>query len=172
MDEETKVLTQNFTLGKLFKYVLPTILAILLASVYGIVDGIFVSNFGGTTAFAAINQMSPIFMIIAAVGFMFGTGGSALVGKILVLATAKKPVFGLVITIIAGVTNTIGDAVLVGVMSKGDPLQSSEHPGGSSVSFHKKILSRTQLISPSLAKRVKGLPTPLYVPPADVTQAQ
>ena len=56
MDQNTQVLTQHFTLGKLFKYVLPTIFAILLASVYGIVDGIFVSNFGGTTAFAAINQ--------------------------------------------------------------------------------------------------------------------
>ena len=83
IDEKTSALTQNFSTGKLFRYVMPTILAVLLASLYSIVDGIFVSNFGGTTAFAAINQVSPIFMIIAAIGFMFGTGGSALVGKIL-----------------------------------------------------------------------------------------
>lgn len=196
MDEETKILTQHFTLGKLFKYVLPTIFAILLASVYSIVDGIFVSNFGGTTAFAAINQIGPVCMIIAAIGFMFGTGGSALVGKILgegdrerangifsfltyaliiigvvaslilwfsmesilnslgvtdtmmpfclayahilipaltlfmlqfyfqsFLATAKKPALGLLFTILAGITNTVGDAVLVGVLSKGDPIK-------------------------------------------------
>ncbi len=83
MDQETKSFTQHFTLGKLFVYVLPTIFAILLASLYTIVDGIFVSNVGGTTAFASINQVSPIFMIIAAIGFMLGTGGSALTGKIL-----------------------------------------------------------------------------------------
>ncbi len=73
MDTDVKVFTQNFTFGKLFKYVLPTICAILLASVYGIVDGIFVSNFGGTTPFTTINQISPIFLIVAAIGFMFGT---------------------------------------------------------------------------------------------------
>ena len=67
MEDKTKALTQHFTLGKLFVYVLPTILAVLLASLYTIVDGVFVSNFGGTTAFAAINQVSPIFMIVAAI---------------------------------------------------------------------------------------------------------
>lgn len=90
MNENTKALTQHFTLGKLFKYVLPTIFAVLLASLYTIVDGVFVSNFGGTTAFAAINQVSPIFMIVAAIGFMFGTGGSALVGKILGEGDTKR----------------------------------------------------------------------------------
>ena len=188
MDAETKVLTQHFTVGKLFRYVMPTIFATLLASLYSIVDGIFVSNFGGTTAFAAVNQMAPICMIIAAIGFMFGTGGSALIGKILgegdkkranglfsfltyalivigiaasvvlmftieplcralgvtetmmpfclaygrilipaltlfmlqfyfqsFLVTAKKPRLGLLFTIIAGVVNTVGDAILVGV---------------------------------------------------------
>ena len=73
MDGNTSALTQKFTIGKLFKYVLPTIFAVLLASLYTIVDGIFVSNFGGTTAFAAINQVGPIFMIVAAIGFMFGS---------------------------------------------------------------------------------------------------
>ena len=196
MDAETKVLTQHFTLGKLFRYVMPTIFATLLASLYSIVDGIFVSNFGGTTAFAAVNQMAPICMIIAAIGFMFGTGGSALIGKILgegdkkranglfsfltyalivigiaasvvlmftieplcralgvtetmmpfclaygrilipaltlfmlqfyfqsFLAVAKKPGLGLLFTIIAGVVNTVGDAILVGVVSQGDPIK-------------------------------------------------
>ncbi len=196
MDEKADIITQQFTLGKLFKYVLPTILAVLLASIYSIVDGIFVSNFGGTTAFAAINQVGPIFMIIAAIGFMFGTGGSALVGKVLgegntqranglfsfflyvligigviasiilfftmkpllnalgvtetmmpyclaysyilipaitlfmlqfyfqsFLATAKKPGLGLLFTVLAGITNVVGDAILVGVVAKGDPIK-------------------------------------------------
>ena len=54
----------------------------LLASLYSIVDGIFVSNVGGTDAFAAVNQVSPLFMIVASIGFMFGTGGTALISKI------------------------------------------------------------------------------------------
>lgn len=197
MNDKTSALSQHFTLGKLFRYVTPTILAVLLASLYTIVDGIFVSNFGGTTAFAAINQVSPIFMIIAAIGFMFGTGGSALVGKLLgegdtkranalfsffayvliaigviasvilwftmepllealgvtetmtpyciayshilipaitlfmlqfycqsFLATAKKPGLGLLFTILAGITNVAGDAILVGVVAQGDPIKS------------------------------------------------
>lgn len=197
MDDKTGALAQHFTLGKLFRYVLPTIFAVLLASLYTIVDGVFVSNFGGTTAFAAVNQVAPIFMIIAAIGFMFGTGGSALVGKILgegdakkanglfsffayvliaigitasvilwftmepllqalgvtetmtpyciayshilipaitlfmlqfycqsFLATAKKPGLGLLFTILAGVTNVAGDAILVGVVAQGDPIKS------------------------------------------------
>ena len=196
MDEKTSVLTQNFSTGKLFKYVMPTILAVLLASLYSIVDGVFVSNFGGMSAFAAINQVAPVFMIIAAIGFMFGTGGSALVGKVLgegetkkanglfsffayvligigvvasliltfamkpimvalgvtetmmpfctaysnilipaitlfrlqfyfqsFLATAKKPGLGLFFTVLAGVTNVVGDAILVGVVANGDPIK-------------------------------------------------
>ena len=69
MDGNASALAQHYSMGKLFKFVLPTIFAVLLASLYSIVDGIFVSNFGGTTAFAAINQVSPVFMIIAAIGF-------------------------------------------------------------------------------------------------------
>ena len=79
---ENKALAQNLSVGKLITYAIPTIIALLISSVYGIVDGVFVSNFGGTTAFAAINQASPIFMVVASVGFMFGTGGTALVSKV------------------------------------------------------------------------------------------
>lgn len=228
MSENTAVLTQHFTLGKLFKYVLPTILAVLLASLYTIVDGIFVSNFGGTAAFAALNQVGPIFMIVAAIGFMFGTGGSALVGKVLgegdteranglfsfiayvligigvacsvilwftmepilkalgatedmmqyclaysrilipaiplfmlqfycqsFLATAKKPTLGLVFTVLAGVTNIVGDAILVGVLSKGDPIKAvqvrlrpvrrSSHSGSTGRGFPPRPFLRSSL---------------------------
>ena len=55
----------------------------LFTSVYGIVDGLFVSNFAGTTAFAAINLVWPAIMMLGALGLMFGTGGSALVAMII-----------------------------------------------------------------------------------------
>ncbi|MBO4396242.1 MAG: MATE family efflux transporter [Eubacterium sp.] len=79
---ENKLNMQNLSVGKLILYVLPTIIALLISSVYSIVDGVFVSNFGGTTAFAAINQVAPIFLVVASIGFMFGTGGTALVSKV------------------------------------------------------------------------------------------
>ena len=61
----------------------PSILMMLMTSVYGIVDGLFVSNFAGTTAFAAINLVWPAIMMLGAFGLMFGTGGSALVAMII-----------------------------------------------------------------------------------------
>ena len=73
---------KNMSLGKLILFVLPTIIALLISSVYSIVDGVFVSNVAGTTAFAAINQVAPIFLVVASIGFMFGTGGTALVSKV------------------------------------------------------------------------------------------
>jgi len=196
---ENKGSGQNMSLGKLIVFVLPTIIALLISSVYSIVDGVFVSNVGGTTAFAAINQVSPIFLIVASIGFMFGTGGTALVSKVqgegdperarrifslltyvligigiilsIVLwfvtedilkalgtteemmpfcmayahiiipaitlfmlqfyfqsffACAGKPKLGLIDTLIAGVVNIGGDALLVGVFAKGDPIKAVE----------------------------------------------
>ena len=196
---ENKGSGQNMSLGKLIVFVLPTIIALLISSVYSIVDGVFVSNVGGTTAFAAINQVSPIFLIVASIGFMFGTGGTALVSKVqgegdperarrifslltyvligigiilsIVLwfvtedilkalgtteemmpfcmayahiiipaitlfmlqfyfqsffACAGKPKLGLIDTLIAGVVNIGGDALLVGVLAKGDPIKAVE----------------------------------------------
>lgn len=193
---ENKGIAQNMSLGKLILFVLPTIIALLISSVYSIVDGVFVSNVGGTTAFAAINQVSPLFLIVASIGFMFGTGGTALVSKVqgegdperarrifslltytligigiilsIVLwfvtepilkalgtteemmpfcmayahiiipaitlfmlqfyfqsffACAGKPKLGLVDTLVAGVINIGGDALLVGVFAKGDPIK-------------------------------------------------
>lgn len=194
---ENKAMAQNMSVGKLIVFVIPTIIALLISSVYSIVDGVFVSNFGGTTAFAAINQVSPFFLVVASVGFMFGTGGTALVSKVqgegdkeeankifslltyvliaigiicsVVLwfatesllkalgttdemmpycmayahiiipaitlfmlqfyfqsffACAGKPMMGLVDTLLAGVVNIAGDAILVGVLAKGDPVKS------------------------------------------------
>ena len=62
---------------------LPSIVMMIFTSIYGMVDGLFVSNFVGKTAFAAINLVMPFIMILGGVGFMIGTGGSALVAKTL-----------------------------------------------------------------------------------------
>lgn len=76
-------LSDHFTYKKLFKAVLPPIFMMVFTSIYSIVDGLFVSNFVGKTAFAAINFVMPVLMALGAIGFMFGAGGSALVAKTL-----------------------------------------------------------------------------------------
>ncbi|MCC8141201.1 MAG: MATE family efflux transporter [Lachnospiraceae bacterium] len=76
-------LCDHFTYKKLLRFVLPSIVMMTFTSVYGVVDGLFVSNFVGTTAFAALNLVMPILMIIGAIGFMIGAGGTALVAKTL-----------------------------------------------------------------------------------------
>lgn len=74
-------LSDHFTYGRLFNFTLPSIGMMVFASVYSVVDGFFVSNFAGKTPFAAINLITPFLMILYTVGFMFGTGGSAIVSK-------------------------------------------------------------------------------------------
>lgn len=72
-------LSDHFTYKRLFRFVLPSITMMIFTSIYGVVDGLFVSNFVGKTAFAAVNLIMPFIMILGGVGFMVGTGGSALV---------------------------------------------------------------------------------------------
>lgn len=74
--------SDHFTFGKLIRFTMPSIVMMIFTSIYGVVDGIFVSNYVGKTPFAAINIIWPVFMILGAVGFMIGTGGCALVSKI------------------------------------------------------------------------------------------
>lgn len=74
-------LSDNFTYKKLLKFTFPSIIMMIFTSIYGVVDGIFVSNFTGKIPFAAINLIMPVFFIIGAIGFMIGTGGSALVAR-------------------------------------------------------------------------------------------
>jgi len=76
-------LSDHFNYKKLLKAALPSIFMMVFTSIYSIVDGIFVSNFVGTTAFASINLIMPVLMILGAIGFMMGAGGSALVAKTL-----------------------------------------------------------------------------------------
>lgn len=76
-------LSEHFNYGKLFRFVLPSVIMMVFTSIYGIVDGFFVSNFAGETPFAALNLIFPLIMILGSVGFMLGTGGNAAVSKIL-----------------------------------------------------------------------------------------
>lgn len=76
-------LSDHFTYKKLLKAVLSPILMMVFTSIYGIVDGLFISNVEGDTAFSAVNLIIPVTMAIGAIGFMFGAGGSALVSKTL-----------------------------------------------------------------------------------------
>ncbi len=76
-------LSDHFTYGKLIRFTIPSMAMMVFTSVYGVVDGFFVSNFAGKTAFSAVNLIMPFIMIISTVGMMFGTGGTALVAKTL-----------------------------------------------------------------------------------------
>lgn len=76
-------LSDHFDYKKLMRFTLPSIIMMIFTSIYGVVDGFFVSNYVGKTPFAAVNFIMPFLMILGAVGFMFGTGGSALIAKTL-----------------------------------------------------------------------------------------
>jgi len=185
-------LSEHFNYKKLLRFTLPSIVMMIFTSIYSVVDGFFVSNFVGKTPFAAVNFIMPFLMILGAFGFMFGTGGSALISKTMgegdnekakrifslliyvsigcgvviavlgiifirpvaallgaegemldncvlygciilaalpafmlqyefqsLFVTAEKPQLGLAVTVAAGVTNMVLDALLVAVFSLG-----------------------------------------------------
>lgn len=74
---------KHFTYGNLLKYTFPSIVMMVFTSIYGVVDGLFLSNYVGKTAFAAVNFILPFLMVFGGIGFMFGSGGSALIAKTL-----------------------------------------------------------------------------------------
>ncbi|MBQ2514242.1 MAG: MATE family efflux transporter [Bacteroidales bacterium] len=78
---QTIKLSDHFTYGKLLRFTLPSMGMMIFTSIYSVVDGLFVSNFAGKTPFAALNLIFPFLMFLGIVGFMFGTGGSALIAK-------------------------------------------------------------------------------------------
>lgn len=185
-------LSDHFDYKRLLRFTLPSIVMMIFTSIYSVVDGFFVSNFAGKTPFAAVNFIFPVLMILGCVGFMFGTGGSALIAKTMgegerekandifslliyvgaacgvvlaaagialmpqlaallgaegellansvvygrivlcalpfftlqmefqcLFATAEKPGLGLSVTVAAGVTNMVLDALFVGVLRWG-----------------------------------------------------
>lgn len=110
-------LSQHFTCRRLLRYCLPSIIMMVFTSAYGVVDGFFVSNFAGKTPFAAVNFIMPILMILGCAGFMFGTGGSALIGMALGEGDNKKAnnIFSLVVysSIVCGVLLAIIGLVIL-----------------------------------------------------------
>lgn len=114
-------LSEHFTYKKIFRFALPSIVMMVFTSIYGVVDGTFVSNFVGKTPFAAVNLVWPFLMILVAFGFMIGTGGSALVAK--TLGENKKEdanrYFTMLITlvIILGIVLTIFGLIVVRPLS-------------------------------------------------------
>ena len=90
MSKQRIQLSDHFTYSRLLRFVLPCIGTMLFTSIYGIVDGLCVSNFVGKTAFAAVNLIMPLPMLLGTIGFMLGTGGSAIVGITLGEGNGKK----------------------------------------------------------------------------------
>lgn len=83
-------LSDHFTYKRLLKFTFPSIIMMIFMSIYGVVDGLFVSNFIGKTSFTALNFIYPVIMLFSAAGFMFGSGGSALISKTLGEGNKKK----------------------------------------------------------------------------------
>lgn len=109
--KQTIRLSDHFGYKKLARFTLPSILMMIVTSVYGVVDGFFISNFVGKIPFAAVNFIMPFLMVVGTFGFMFGTGGSALIAKTLGEGHDEKArnIFSLItyVTIISGIVITI-----------------------------------------------------------------
>lgn len=83
-------LSDHFTYGRLLRFTFPSMVMMIFTSIYGVVDGIFVSNYAGKTAFAAVNLIMPYLMASGVIGFMIGTGGTALISMTLGMGDKKK----------------------------------------------------------------------------------
>lgn len=104
-------LSDHFTYGKLIRFVYPSVIMMIFTSIYGVVDGLFVSNYVGKTPFSAINLVMPFLMLLGGIGFMFGTGGTALVAK--TLGEGKKDTARRYFTMIVFFTLLVGICISV-----------------------------------------------------------
>ena len=115
-------LSEHFTYRKLLRFTLPSVIMMVCTSIYCVVDGVFVSNFVGSDAFAAVNLIMPFLMVLGAVGFMLGTGGSALVAYTLGADNEKRAneIFSLLIYALIGLgaVFTIGGIAFLTPMSR------------------------------------------------------
>lgn len=115
-------LSEHFTYRKLLRFTLPSVIMMVCTSIYGVVDGVFVSNFVGSDAFAAVNLIMPFLMVLGAVSFMLGTGGSALVAYTLGAGNEKRAneIFSLLIYVLIGLgaVFTIGGIAFLTPMSR------------------------------------------------------
>lgn len=108
-------LSDHFSYRWLLRFVFPSIVMMIFTSIYGVVDGLFVSNFVGKTPFAAVNLIMPVLMAVGALGFMVGTGGSAIVAKTMGEGDSERAnqIFSMlvVVTVICGVLLTAAGLV-------------------------------------------------------------
>ena len=115
-------LSEHFTYKKLIKFTILTIIMMIFTSIYGVVDGIFVSNCVGSDAFAAVNLIMPAIMILGTLGFMMGTGGSAIVSKTIGEGDKKKAnrYFSMLVylLVIVGIILTVMGVFLIKPMAK------------------------------------------------------
>ena len=115
-------LSEHFTYSKLLRFTFPSIIMMIFTSIYSVIDGLFVSNFAGKTALAAINIIYPFIMAVGALGFMMGTGGTALVGRLLGEGEKEKAnkTFSLIVytTAIAGILLSALAFLLVPTVSR------------------------------------------------------
>lgn len=115
-------LNEHFTYKKLIRFTLPSILMMIFTSIYGVVDGFFVSNYVGAEAFASVNLIMPVIIILSAVGFMIGTGGNALVAMTLGQHDEKRAneIFSMLIYILIflGICLSIAMAVFMPKMAR------------------------------------------------------
>lgn len=108
--KNTIQLSDHFTLGRLLRYCSPAMIMMVFTSVYGVVDGLFISNFVGKNAFAAVNLIMPVIMICVSFGTLFGTGGTALIAKTLGEGKQEeaKKIFSMILEVVvlfsAGIT--------------------------------------------------------------------
>ena len=105
-------LSDHFSYGRLIKFVIPSVVMMIFISIYGVVDGLFVSNFCGKNALTAVNIIFPLMMILGGFGFMLGTGGTAIVAKTLGMGDKQRA--NEYFTFITAVTGILG-AVLAAV---------------------------------------------------------
>ncbi len=103
-------LSDHFTVRRLLRFTFPSIIMMVFTSIYGVVDGFFVSNFVGKEAFTAVNFVMPAIMILQGFGFMFGTGGGALISKTLGEGDGEKAnrLFSMIVLISAVFGTAIG----------------------------------------------------------------
>lgn len=127
-------LSDHFTYKKLLRFTFPSIIMMVFTSIYGVVDGFFVSNFVGKTPFTAVNFIMPFLMILGSVGFMFGTGGGALIAKTMGEGEAENAnrIFSLIvyISVVFGIVLAVFGIIFIRPIAsllgaKGDLLENS-----------------------------------------------
>lgn len=104
-------ISDHFNFKKLMQFTIPSIVMMMFSSIYNVVDGYFVSNYTGKTQFAAVNLIMPFLMVLSVIGFMFGTGGNAIVSKL--LGEGKKKKANEVFSMLVYITITVGIVVFV-----------------------------------------------------------